>query len=80
MLEVERILSATNAKVDSEVRARLSGWMTATVPAAVIFFAPFVAEDWRDDDDNDDEVLLNLLFFAMVDVGTREWSCQAGRR
>ena len=64
MLEVERILSAMNAKVDSKVRAHLSGWMTATAPeltAAKIFLAPFVAEDWRDDNDNDDEVLLILL-------------------
>ena len=64
MLEVERILSATNAKVDSEVHAHLSGWMTATAPelmAAEIFLAPFVAEDWRDNNDDDDEVLLILL-------------------
>jgi hypothetical protein len=75
MLEAERILSVTDAtfddKFDSDVRARLSGYMTIVVPdltAAEHFLAPFVAGGRRDDDDDDDKVfLILLLVFAMVD-------------
>jgi hypothetical protein len=73
MLEVEWTLPAINAtfddKVDSEVRARLSGRMTVAaleLMAAETFWAPFGAEGQRDDDD-DDIFLIFSRVFAMVD-------------